>query len=140
MIKNEREYKNLRSDIAKFRATLDYLAKARHQGTVSAAKIKIQEDATKGIIETLEREVKEYENLKAGKYKTNLDSIDALPTHLIRARITLNWTQKDLAKRVGTSEQQIQRYEATDYESASLRTIKQIGGIMRQQLNTQQSK
>ncbi len=134
MIKNEREYKNIRSDLAKFRTTLDYLAKARNKGEINSKKIKIQEEATKSMIKTLERELKDYEDLKLGKYKANLKLVDVLPVHLIQTRITLNWTQKDLAKRVGTSEQQIQRYEATDYESASLGTIRHISGIMRQQL------
>jgi len=135
MIKNEREYRNIRSDVGKFRKTLEYLAKARVTGKISPRKIKIQEDATKSMIETLELELKEYEDVKAGKYKTALEWIDVLPVHLIRARITLNWTQKDLARRAGRSEQQIQRYEATDYASASLATIKQIGNIMQKQLS-----
>lgn len=135
MIKNEREYKNVRSDLAAFRQTLGCLTTAHIKGEISPKKIKIQQDATKSMIHTLERELKDYEDLKAGKHKTNLGLISVLPLHLIRARITLNWTQKDLAKRVGTSEQQIQRYEATNYESASLGTIRHIGDIMKEKLD-----
>ena len=37
-------------------------------------------------------------------------------------------SQKDLAERIGLKEQQIQRYEATDYASANLARIKEIVG------------
>ena len=55
-----------------------------------------------------------------------LNSIESLPLLLIKARIAANLTQKDLAKQLGLKEQQIQRYEATDYASASLSRIIQV--------------
>lgn len=135
MIKNEREYRKIKSDVAKFQKTLKYLAEARVREKIGARKIQIQKEATLGILETLKRELKDYEALKTGKYKVDFEMVSALPLHLIKARITLNWTQRDLAKRVGTSEQQIQRYESTDYETASLATIRRISGVMQEQLS-----
>ena len=52
--------------------------------------------------------------------------IDDLPVGLIRARIALRLTQKQLAERVGLKEQQIQRYEETDYVSASFSRLQEI--------------
>ncbi len=49
-----------------------------------------------------------------------------MPVGLIRARIALGLTQKQLAERVGLKEQQIQRYEDTDYASASFSRLKEI--------------
>ena len=49
-----------------------------------------------------------------------------LPTVLIKARIAQGLSQKDLAERLGLQEQQIQRYEATDYASASLTRIREV--------------
>ena len=49
-----------------------------------------------------------------------------LPAVLIKARIAQGLSQKDLADRIGLKEQQIHRYEATDYTSASLARIKDV--------------
>ena len=55
-----------------------------------------------------------------------LSVVAELPTVLIKARIAQGLSQKDLAERIGLKEQQIQRYEATDYASASLNRIKEV--------------
>ena len=52
--------------------------------------------------------------------------VSALPEMLIKARIARGMTQRDLAARIGLKEQQIQRYEATDYASASLSRIMDV--------------
>ena len=49
-----------------------------------------------------------------------------LPAILIKARIARGLSQKDLAERVGLKEQQIQRYETTDYTTANLARIKEV--------------
>jgi HTH-type transcriptional regulator/antitoxin HigA len=38
---------------------------------------------------------------------------------LVKARIARGWTQRRLAEELGVAKQQIQRYEATEYRSAS---------------------
>ena len=138
MIKNEREYKITLGHVTKFKQALDYLAESRKQGKFDLATIDLQKTATESMIKTLQAELREYEELKSGRYRTKikkyLDLLESLPINLIQARITLNWTQKDLAIRVGTSEQQIQRYESGDYETASLATLKKINGVIREQL------
>lgn len=52
--------------------------------------------------------------------------VERLPEMLIQERIRLGLTQKQLAEMVGIKEQQIQRYEATLYQSASLRRIREV--------------
>ena len=47
---------------------------------------------------------------------------------LIKARIARRMSQRDLAERIGLKEQQIQRYEATNYASVSLSQIKDVMG------------
>jgi len=54
-----------------------------------------------------------------------------LPLELIRARIALGLTQRDLAKRVGLKEQQIQRYENNGYASASYVRLMEIVSALR---------
>ena len=47
---------------------------------------------------------------------------------LIRAGIARGLSQKSLASRLGLKEQQIQRYEASEYASASLARIRSVAG------------
>jgi transcriptional regulator with XRE-family HTH domain len=49
-----------------------------------------------------------------------------LPRTLIQARIAAGLSQKELARRLGLKEQQIQRYEATDYASAKLSRLRAV--------------
>jgi len=60
--------------------------------------------------------------------------VEKLPptwTVLIRARIAQHLTQRQLAERVGVKEQQVQRYEATEYSSASLRRVLEIAAALK---------
>src|SRR5215469_15840934 len=80
----------------------------------------------------LEDELREYERLKSGGLKTlELDSLDALPKVLIQARIAAGLTQEDLSSRLGLKPQQIQRrYEANDYQTASLARLLEIARVL----------
>ncbi len=57
-----------------------------------------------------------------------LDSFEEFSRTLIQARIASGLSQKDLAERLGLKEQQIQRYEATEYASAS---VERVGAVIR---------
>jgi hypothetical protein len=60
--------------------------------------------------------VHDYEQLRAGEIKArSLRSLTDLPRALIEARIAGHVTQKGLADRLELAEQQIQRWEATNY-------------------------
>lgn len=133
MIKNEREYKITKASLAKFEQALALVAKLRQNSAQDSAKLKLQEDAGRSMLNELQEQIQEYEQLKSGKFDlTMLDGIDSLPSSLIRARIAVGWTQRELAKRLGTTEQQIQRYEATNYESASFRKISEIADALKE--------
>jgi transcriptional regulator with XRE-family HTH domain len=54
------------------------------------------------------------------------ESFEDLPSALIQARIASGLSQKELAGRLNLKEQQIQRYEATEYASASLERINDV--------------
>ena len=72
-------------------------------------------------------EIEEYEHLRAGNVPVvEIESLDELPDGLIKARIASGLSQKDLAERLHLKEQQIQRYEADRYASASLQRIQQV--------------
>ena len=128
MIKNERQYKITRSQVEKFKESLQTLKKSNKTlPGVDPRFQKLEKDALESQLLDLEREIQEYEDLKTGKIPImELLTIRDLPTTLIKARIALGLSQKDLADRIGLPEQQIQRYESTDYESASMTRMKQI--------------
>lgn len=133
MIKNEREYRITKASLRKVEDALAHIQTLRKDGKHDAAKLKLQELATKSMLGDLQDQIADYEKLKKGKFSaTALNLVEAVPSNLIRARIALGWTQKDLAERLGTSEQQIQKYEATDYESASFRKIIEIVSILKE--------
>ncbi len=75
--------------------------------------------------------MREYESLKAGEFQLDeLNVFSDLPNVLIKARIAQGLSQKDLAQRIGVKEQQIQRYEATDYSSASLARVREVASVL----------
>jgi HTH-type transcriptional regulator / antitoxin HipB len=82
-------------------------------------------------IRQLKQELTEYEQLKSGHILTFiLGSLNDLPTTLIKARIAAGMTQKELADKIGVREQQIQRYEASQYSSASFDRLRSIAGAL----------
>ena len=117
MIKNERQYKITKSQIANFEAALAELA----QRTGSDSRLrKIEEDALRSQLDELRDDVERFEQLRSrGRRPIHLESFDELPRALVEARIVAGLSQKELAERLGLKEQQIQRYEATEYSSAS---------------------
>lgn len=56
--------------------------------------------------------------------------LDNLPNMLIKKRRLNGWTQEQLAEKLGIKEQQVQRYESTKYQSASLRRLIEIAKIL----------
>ena len=128
MIKNERQYRITKTQADRFSQTLDSLRQRPSETDgVHPLITRSQEDALRSQLADLERELREYESLKAGKFPIDeLSVVTELPTVLIKARIAQGLSQKDLAERLGLKEQQIQRYEATDYASASLTRIKEV--------------
>ncbi len=54
---------------------------------------------------------------------------------MIRARIASGLSQRGLADRLGLKEQQIQRYEASDYASASFARIKRVVSALGMELD-----
>ena len=85
----------------------------------------------------MESELSDYESLKAGEFQLDSLSIVAdLPFILIKARIAQGLSQKELAERIGLKEQQIQRYEATDYASANLARIMEVARAFGAEINT----
>ena len=128
MIKNERQYKFTKIQVKRFEQTLAELRSRNPEDTgLHPLVAKVQEDAVSGQIVDLKEELQLYESMKAGTFSLEqLEVVSELSNMLIGARIAQGMSQKELADRIGLKEQQIQRYEATDYASASLGRIMEV--------------
>lgn len=79
------------------------------------------------MISSLNEELEEYEYLKTGNLKLlEAKSLEELPSLIIKARIAQHMSQTDLAKKIGIQAQQIQRYEANDYQNISFDRLIEI--------------
>lgn len=125
-ILNQRQYRITKSWVRKFeKALADFLVSSEGKGLPSK-QCQLQESALRGQLETLQAEVAEYEALLKSPPSLEVPSFVDLPYALIRARIASDMTQKELAERLGLKEQQIQRYEASGYRSASLERLSEV--------------
>jgi len=132
MIKNERQYRITKAQAAKLAAALEsFASQSAGGGKTHPRLIKAQADALRSQLESLRGELREYEGTKGGDIPPpDLGYIAAVPQDLIRARIAAGLSQKELAERLGMPEQQIQRYEATEYESVSFARIAEIADTL----------
>jgi DNA-binding XRE family transcriptional regulator len=130
MIKNERQYRITKAQAQKFKQALAQLMQAEVAKQENPLLWQVQGDALSSQINDLQEELKEYEALTSRSPNQpvilNLRSLSELPFALIKARIAAKLSQKALADRLGIKEQQIQRYEATEYASANLSRVIEI--------------
>lgn len=130
MITNEVQYRTTKAHLAKFE---DAAASLRNK---LAAKPKdrltrLELDAVTSQADDLSAEIAEYDKLRSGTVSTfEADSLADLAILLVKARIARGWTQRDLAKALNIAEQQVQRYEATGYRSASLARICDVAAAL----------
>jgi transcriptional regulator with XRE-family HTH domain len=130
MIKNERQYRLTRSQLDRFRGVLDEL---RERPVAEGEELRrdLEMAAVDAQVRELLSELNQYDDLKAGKVSVGtLDSLDDLPRVLIQARIASGLTQRDLAERLGMPEQQVQRYEANDWNTASLGRLIDVAKVL----------
>lgn len=126
MIKNERQYRITRKEAEKFEQSLERFSREKHK-SIHPKLVKAQREAIESQLASLRVEIKEYEALRRRKRKkVDAIALEQLPQMLIQARVAAGLTQKQLAEKLGLKEQQIQRYEATDYASASLSRVIEI--------------
>jgi hypothetical protein len=112
MIKNARQYQITRSQVAKLEHSLTPLtAVPRSGGLVHPRLQQAQEDALRSQLADLREQLTEYETLRARKRKVlALDSFEEFPRALVQTRIAVGISQRELAKRLGLKEQQIQLF------------------------------
>jgi HTH-type transcriptional regulator/antitoxin HigA len=124
VIKNEHQYHVTQREIERFEDALAALESRPEDRRSPPALRKARATALRGQIETLRAEAEEYADLRSGRRKPRPpESFTDVARFLIQTRIARGWTQQELAAHCGLKEQQIQRYEANDYEQASLGRI-----------------
>jgi ribosome-binding protein aMBF1 (putative translation factor) len=134
MIQNEREYKMTKAQADKFAEALVAFEQNPPEGPPKMRKA--YKDALKSQLEELQEQLSDYEALKLGQTNAlTITSFDELPKILIQARIAAGLSQKDVAEKLGLKEQQIQRYEATLYQSASLTRLLSVASALEVRLD-----
>lgn len=87
----------------------------------------VQIAAIQSQIEVLEQQVVEYDMLKSGGITfAKSFSLEQLPDVLVQARIASGMTQTKLALQLNLKPQQIQRYESSKYQGASLARLTEV--------------
>jgi HTH-type transcriptional regulator/antitoxin HipB len=118
MIKNNHQYKRTKGKIEEMNAAK--LAFMEENLDDTTAQYTFGINSFDAIICDLEQQIKAYECLcQGGIQLIQPASLDELPRAIIQARIALGYTQKEFAEKTGLKEQQIQRYEAEDYQGIS---------------------
>lgn len=127
MIKNNKQYTVLRKQLSELYANIEDTV-----AVVNADKQDIQSrlqlDAFNRGLTKLQRDLEEYEKLTSDSLTwLEFDSLkDDMNKAILSFRIASRISQKVLAKEMFIQEQQIQRYEQTDYLSASFERILQL--------------
>lgn len=130
MITNEVQYRATKGHLQRFQDALKNLeAKA---GSGKRSKLtQLEIDAVESQADDLRAELEEYERLRSGEVSIfEAASLSGLATVLVKARIARGWTQRRLAEALDVAEQQVQRYESTDYRSASLARICDVAAAL----------
>jgi ribosome-binding protein aMBF1 (putative translation factor) len=126
MIKNERQYRITKAQVDRFeRGMAETMTKPNP--AIHPKLRKAELDALRSQLDDLRSEIREYEALRSGKRRVlSLTSIEELSRTLIQARIAAGLSQEELASKLGLKPQQVQRYEATNYRTASLQRVNEV--------------
>jgi ribosome-binding protein aMBF1 (putative translation factor) len=127
MIGNEKQYRITKAQFRRLQDGLAELAGRKRPSNITSRLWDAQRKAAESQMEELREQVEAYEQLQSGKSRgVVLEAVEDLPRALIRARIAAGMTQAGLALRLGVKPQQVQRYEATEYGSASLARVLKV--------------
>ncbi len=132
MITNDRQFRITNSQLQKLEAAArNFDIKAATKRTGSRVLAEAELAALASQVSELNAELEDYKRLKSGAItKLEAKSLLDLSVLLIRARIAQGLSQQQLGDRLGLKEQQIQRYEAGSYASASLRRLAEVADAL----------
>ena len=127
-IRNERQYQIAQKASAASEAGVEKVRSTARSlpPEIGAAQV----DLYLSEIQALKSEIAEYEGIRDGRVPITIHGISDLPEALIRMRIQRRWTQAELARRLGVPEQQVQRWEESDYRGAKLETVDRVADAL----------
>jgi len=127
MITNDLQYRTAKTQADRLDRLVAELSDRPIDTDDGEVRRKLEVMAVEGQLQELRGQLTEYDALREGRAPVGeLSSLDDLPRLLVRARIAAGLSQRSLAERLGLKEQQIQRYESTEYGSASLSRLRQV--------------
>ena len=128
MIKNSNQYNSTKEKVVELKSLKEGVVTDE---TMSEIEKIYSLNSFEGMISMLEEELSEYDSLKNGNFQIlQAKSLDEFPSLLIRARIAQGMSQTLLAKTMDLKPQQIQRYEANDYQSISFYRLIEIANAI----------
>lgn len=131
MIKNERQLGVSNKRAEEIRATIADLKSRPIDPDLHPRLRSVELAALTSQLADIESEIEDFKMLVESPPATIVaESLRELPRSLIRARIAAGLTHRALASRLGLKEQAIQRYEATDYASASFERLTQVADAL----------
>lgn len=124
MIKNKRQYAATAKQVQLFKEALARWSADDMPVGFDPRMHQAQRDGFESQLESLQNQLTEFDALQNGCIEAiSLKSLDELPVGLIKARIARGLTQKELAEKVGVKTQQVQRWEAEDYENVNFSSM-----------------
>ncbi len=125
MIANQRQYWITRTQARRIeRAIREFHAFAPERADVHPRWLRAEGEGMESVPADLRRELGEHEGLgSANLGRIPTSSLAEFGDALDKARIAAGLSRKDLADRLDLAQQQIQRYEATRYATATFRRI-----------------
>jgi HTH-type transcriptional regulator/antitoxin HigA len=131
VITNERQYRITNAELKRFQENLA-AHDAREVGPGVDPRVhQAMRDAIASEADELRAQLNHYEQLRNGEITgREISSLRELPSALIEARIAARLTQRELAARIGVAEQQIQRWEASQYSGVSLERLQSIADAL----------
>lgn len=131
MITNDYQYRLTKAAADKFRTALVEMKSASARADIHPRLLKAEREAMESQLQDLEAELADYVRLKgSGAAHIAIGSVSALGRGLVQARIAAGLSQKELANKLRLKEQQIQRYEQTEYETASLGRLADVARVL----------
>jgi HTH-type transcriptional regulator/antitoxin HigA len=132
MIKTDKQLKATRELIKEFQQSIKKIeSSGSARSTMKPAAFKAHVAGMRSQLEQLITDIERYERLKGGDISLiTATTLDDLPRSLIETRIARGKSQSDLARELGVAPQQIQRWEADDYQSASFPMLCEIARLL----------
>lgn len=124
MIKNKRQYAATAKQVELFTEALARWSADNIPSGFDSRMHKAQRDGLESQLDSLQNQLNEFDALQNGCIEAiSLTSLDELPVGLIKARIARGLTQKVLAEKIGVKAQQVQRWEAEDYQNVNFSSM-----------------